>query len=122
MNNVIKIVDGVLNAIDPYVTLIETASGLIKAIIEVCQAAEYNKKICRALAERVGITVGALELLKLRQEKELRDEVYYDAFNKFIYILEKIKNYIDEISNIQGFRRYAKAIFVKEKFMRLRRI
>ncbi|CAB4373870.1 unnamed protein product [Rhizophagus irregularis] len=119
MNDFIKTVGGVVSAIDPYVTLIETASGLIKLIIEICQAAEYNKKICRALAERVGITVGALELLKLRQEKELRDEVYYDAFNKFIYILEKIKNYIDEISNIQGFRRYAKAIFVKEKFMKL---
>ncbi|GBC03166.1 hypothetical protein RclHR1_00500014 [Rhizophagus clarus] len=120
MSKVLESINGIIvNTISPYVSLIETASGLIKIILDICQAAEYNKNICRALAERVGLTLGSLELLKLRKEKELRDEVFYDAFNKFIYVLEKIKKFIDDISKIHGFRRYAKALSVKEKFIKL---
>ncbi|CAB4441873.1 unnamed protein product [Rhizophagus irregularis] len=119
MNTINQAFGAVGNAVGSYMPLVEIASGLIKAIVEVYRAAEYNKKICRALAERVGITVAPLELLKIRHENELRDEVFYSAFYKFIYVLENIKEYINEVSKIHGFRKYAKAIVVKEKFEKL---
>ncbi|CAG8740110.1 22393_t:CDS:2, partial [Rhizophagus irregularis] len=119
MNTINQAFGAVGNAVGSYMPLVEIASGLIKAIVEVYRAAEYNKKICRALAERVGITVAPLELLKIRHENELRDEVFYSAFYKFIYVLENIKEYINEVSKIHGFRKYAKAIVVREKFEKL---
>src|SRR5207244_8265027 len=109
-------------AISPYIPLIQAAVALIKAIIETCEAADYNKKICNALVERMVVTRASMELLQLRKqknEKELRDEVYYKAFHKFIYVLEKIKEYITHISKIKGFRKYIRANSVKEKFIKL---
>ncbi|CAG8735526.1 8725_t:CDS:2 [Rhizophagus irregularis] len=122
MNNVKDAVGIVGDAIGPYIPLIQTASSLITKIIEICEAAEYNKKVCNALAERVEITRVPMELLKVRKkknEKELRNESYYNAFYKFIYVLEEIEKYTKEISKYHGFRKYVKAISVKEKFIKL---
>ncbi|CAG8607245.1 22306_t:CDS:1, partial [Rhizophagus irregularis] len=91
-------------------------------IIESCEAAEYNRNICDVLAERVKITRASLKSLQLRKqknEKELRNESYYDACHKFIYVLKEIKEYTKDISKIHCFRKYTKATFVEEKFTRL---
>ncbi|GBC28741.2 kinase-like domain-containing protein [Rhizophagus irregularis DAOM 181602=DAOM 197198] len=106
----------------PYIPLIQTASILIMEIIESCEAAEYNRNICDVLAERVKITRASLKSLQLRKqknEKELRNESYYDACHKFIYVLKEIKEYTKDISKIHCFRKYTKATFVEEKFTRL---
>ncbi|CAG8554558.1 11864_t:CDS:2 [Rhizophagus irregularis] len=98
------------------------ATNIIKNIVEIREEAEYNKKICNALAERVEIARVPMELLKVRKkekEKELRNESYYNAFYKFIYVLEEIEKYTKEISKYHGFRKYVKAISVKEKFIKL---
>jgi serine/threonine protein kinase len=112
-------VGNALDALVSYTSLIEIASDLIKTILDVYQAAEYNKNICRALADRVGITIGPLWLLRFRLENKLCDGAYYDAFYKFIYTLENIKVYVNDISKIHGFRKYSKAISVKQKFEKL---
>ncbi|CAB4373871.1 unnamed protein product [Rhizophagus irregularis] len=106
----------------PYNPLIQTATNLIKNIVDIYEMAEYNKKICNVLIERVELTRVSIELLqirKLKREKELRNESYYNAFCKFIYVLEKIKEYAKDISKIHVFRKYAKANSVKEKFIKL---
>ncbi|UZN99789.1 uncharacterized protein OCT59_001055 [Rhizophagus irregularis] len=105
-----------------YNPLIQMATNIIKNIVEIREEAEYNKKICNALAERVEIARVPMELLKVRKkekEKELRNESYYNAFYKFIYVLEEIEKYTKEISKYHGFRKYVKAISVKEKFIKL---
>jgi serine/threonine protein kinase len=122
MSNAKEFVSVVGDAIGPYIPLIQTASSLITKIIEICEAAEYNQKICNALAERVGVTRASMELLKLRKqknEKELRSQSYYDAFNKFNDVLREIKEYTADVSKIHGFRKYMKAISVEEKFKKL---
>jgi serine/threonine protein kinase len=119
MDDAFNAISTVGDAVGSFMPLLDLASGLIKAVVEVYRTAEYNKKICRALAERVGITTAPLELLRIRHENESRDEAFYAAFYKFIYALENIKEYIDDISKIRGFRKYAKAISVKQKFEKL---
>ncbi|RIA88669.1 kinase-like domain-containing protein [Glomus cerebriforme] len=110
------------DVIGPYLPLIQTATNLITKIIETCEDAEYNKKICDALVDRVELTKFSIESLQRRKqknEKKLRDEVFYNAFHKFIYVLEEINTYTTDISKIQCFKKYTKASSIKKKFIKL---
>ncbi|RGB35134.1 kinase-like domain-containing protein [Rhizophagus diaphanus] len=105
-----------------YLPLIQSAIIVINKIIEICEAAEYNQNICNSLLDRVKLTSTAIDSLqrrKQRNESKLRDEVYYQAFHKFIYVLKEIETYTADISKIHGFRKYAKALTIKEKFAKL---
>ncbi|GBB91009.1 hypothetical protein RclHR1_01810012 [Rhizophagus clarus] len=106
-----------------FVPLVQAAANLIKKIIEICEAADYNQNICDTLVVRVKITSAAMESLhrrkKKRKELDLPDEVFHDAFHRFIYILEEIKEFTTNISKIHGFKKYTKALSVKDKFISL---
>ncbi|GBB95587.1 hypothetical protein RclHR1_02570021 [Rhizophagus clarus] len=106
----------------PYVPLITKATDLIISIVKVYETAEYNKNICEALVNRVKLTENAINTLQRRKQKNeemFNDDVYYRAFNRFIYVLEGIENFVLEISNIYGFKKYTQADFIKTKFQKL---
>ncbi|CAB5342253.1 unnamed protein product [Rhizophagus irregularis] len=119
----IKMVAGATGeAIVPYLPLIKVATDLISKIINIYETAEYNKNICETLVNRVKLTENAIDTLKRRKKKnedKLRDDGYYKAFNRFIYVLREIKEFAADITNIHGFRKYTKAYFVKENFQKL---
>jgi hypothetical protein len=117
MNNDVAVAVG--DVIGPYIPLIQAASSLVANIIEIGGRANYNKKLCNALADRVEITRASLELLQRRKTNELSNEVYDKALNKLIYVLTNIKGYIMDISKIHGFRRYTKANAIKKKYKKL---
>src|SRR3954451_23507738 len=90
-------------AIGRFIPLIEKATSLISEIVNIYETAEYNKNICETLVERVKLTEYAIDTLKRRKqknEKMFRDDEYYKAFNRFIYVLKEIKNFAADISNI----------------------
>ncbi|EXX53753.1 uncharacterized protein OCT59_028458 [Rhizophagus irregularis] len=118
----IKIAGATGEAIGPYLPLIKVAIDLIIKIIDIYETAEYNKNICETLVNRVKLTETAINTLQRRKQKnedKLRDEGYYKAFNRFIYVLTEIKEFAAEITNIHGFRKYTRAYFVKENFHKL---
>ncbi|RIA93093.1 kinase-like domain-containing protein [Glomus cerebriforme] len=107
------------DAIGPYLSLFKAASALVGEIVALYETAKYNKAICETLVERVIFSSGAIETLKYRKRKnedKFRNEEYYKAFNRFIYVLTDIKEFVADISNIGVFKKYAKADFIKEKF------
>ncbi|CAG8573589.1 5704_t:CDS:2 [Rhizophagus irregularis] len=106
----------------PYIPLIDKATDLIIKIVKIYETAEYNKNICEALVNRVKLTENAIDTLQRRKQKNVdifNDEVYYKAFNRFIYVLEEIEKFAAEISNIRGLKKYTQADFVKNKFQKL---
>src|ERR1043166_5137265 len=117
-----KIVVAAGGAIGRFMPLIEKAMLLICEIIDIYETAEYNQNICETLVGRVKLAENAIDTLKRRRQKnenKFRDNEYYKAFNRFIYVLEEIKEFTADISNIHGFRKFAEAYFVKEKFQKL---
>ncbi|PKY45723.1 hypothetical protein RhiirA4_443920 [Rhizophagus irregularis] len=106
----------------PYIPLIDKATDLIIKIVKIYETAEYNKNICEALVNRVKLTENAIDTLQRRKQKNVdifNDEVYYKAFNRFIYVLEEIEKFAAEISKIRGLKKYTQADFVKNKFQKL---
>ncbi|RGB31473.1 kinase-like domain-containing protein [Rhizophagus diaphanus] len=109
-------------AINPYLPLITTALNLINKVTDIYTTAEYNKNICEALVSRVKLTENAINTLqrrKQRNEDKFRNDDYYKAFNRFIYILEDIKSFAEDISTIHCFRKYTEAYLIKESFQKL---
>ncbi|CAB5385903.1 kinase-like protein [Rhizophagus irregularis] len=106
-----------------FMPLIQAATFLVKKIIEIGEAADYNQNICDVLVYRMKMTSAAMESLQRRKQKrkdsQLSDEVFHDAFHKFIYVLDEIKEFTTNISKLHGFKKYKKAISVKEKFIKL---
>ncbi|UZO08194.1 uncharacterized protein OCT59_028456 [Rhizophagus irregularis] len=122
MEETIKTIRAAGEAISPYMPLIKVATDLVEKIIDIYKTAEYNKNICETLVGRVKLTENAIETLqrrKQRNEDKLCDDEYYKAFNRFIYVLEEIKEFAADITNIHGFRKYTNAYSVKEKFQKL---
>ena len=56
-------------AIKPFVPLIAVVTTVIGEIIRVYEDAEYNKKICNALMDRVQIADGAIKTLNRRKQE-----------------------------------------------------
>ncbi|CAG8745568.1 13269_t:CDS:2, partial [Acaulospora morrowiae] len=83
---------------------------------------KHNKKICASLMDRIDNAEIAIRNLRRNQsvyEKRLEDFGYYKAFHKFVRVLKEIKNFMEDVSNLSGFKRYMGANFVKKNFEKL---
>ncbi|GBB91007.1 hypothetical protein RclHR1_01810010 [Rhizophagus clarus] len=120
MENIKETVNSVADAINPYMPLIVTATAVINKIIEICEEAEYNRNICNTLLDRVKLASNAIDTLQRKKQKyenKLREQVYYEAFNRFINVLREIEAFTEEISKIRGLVKYTKPSSMKDKFV-----
>jgi hypothetical protein len=103
-----------------YFIMIATISSLLNAIVVCYQTVDCNEKTCRVLTERVRSTSASVKLLyEYIEKRRLRDGVYVDAFQKFVYILREIKMNVENISKIHRFKIFTKATSIKERLIRL---
>src|ERR1043165_2145162 len=104
-------------AIKPFVPLIAVVTTVIAEIIRIYEDAEYNKKICNALMDRVQIADGAIKTLNRRKqenEKNFLSTEYYKAFVKFTETMKKIRDFIKDISQLQGYKKFIHSSSIKE--------
>lgn len=111
-----------VDIVSPYIPLFDIATKLIKEIIDVYDATQYNKNTCERLVERVIDAQGAIE--KLRRTKKFNkeksgDQNFYNTFQRFTIILEKIKGFEEELSKMGNFRKKIEAVLIKETFISL---
>ncbi|CAG8559071.1 5896_t:CDS:2 [Diversispora eburnea] len=106
-------------AVKPFIPLIEAVTLVISEIIKVYEAAQYNKKICNSLMDRVIAAEAAFKSLKRRQtENELnfRNQEYYYSFIRFIEIMKRIKNFMIDISSLFKYQKFVHSGSVKDRF------
>ncbi|CAI2170749.1 13593_t:CDS:2 [Funneliformis geosporum] len=109
-------------AIKPFIPLIAAVTSIIGEVVKIYENVEYNKKICNALMDRVQIADGAIKILNRRKqenEKNFRNEEYYKAFVKFTDVMTRIKDFIKDVSQLQGYKKYLHASSIKDKFSNL---
>ncbi|CAG8495097.1 23566_t:CDS:2 [Gigaspora margarita] len=113
---------GIGETIKPFIPMIVTISILIKDITEIYEKAQFNKKICNSLLDRAKSAEAAINTLQRRKqenEEKFRSQLYYNSFMKFKNILEKIKNFAGEVTQIREINKYINASYVKDKFLEL---
>ncbi|CAG8735454.1 22196_t:CDS:10, partial [Gigaspora margarita] len=105
---------------ESYITLERLSRNLTIEIFTIYEKAEFNKKICSTLLIRVEIAHEAIKpLILLKNDDKIFRERCYNAFKKFVDVLEGVKRFISEVTQLSGFKRFFMASDVKEQFIRL---
>ena len=111
-------------AIEPLVPLIADVTTVINEIIKIYDDVEYNEKICNALMNRAQIAESAIKILNKRKhekenEKNFHNEEYHSIFVKFIEVMKGIRDFIRDISKLQGYKNFSHANSTRVKFNNL---
>src|SRR4051812_31990844 len=112
----------VADILTPFIPLIGEVTKLVEDIIKLYQTAEHNKRICGSLLSRATTAqtaVNMLEIRRLENEDVFKSKEYYKNFQKLVIVIGKIKNFIEEVSQIKGLRRFLAANSIEEQFKNL---
>ncbi|RGB32703.1 kinase-like domain-containing protein [Rhizophagus diaphanus] len=118
----LEAVSNVGEAVGPYLPLITAVAALTQQIVKAYESAQYNKKSCAALIERVQaaeVAVQALNRRKQENEKKFRNQAYYYNFERFVAILREIKGFIQDVTHLSGYRKFISSVHIKERFQQL---
>ncbi|RHZ44605.1 hypothetical protein Glove_718g66 [Diversispora epigaea] len=102
----------------PFVPWLENAKKIIEEITKIFGNAQYNQKTCKVLVKRVNAISDVIEKLntqKEENEKKFRDQSYFNAFVRFVRILKEIKEFIQDVSQLKGQRKYAHGSAIKDR-------
>ncbi|CAG8822079.1 28037_t:CDS:2, partial [Gigaspora margarita] len=98
----------------PFVPLISSVFVIVSEAVKIYKNAKYNKNICTSLLVRINITKTNVEILQL--QPRICD---HKAFYRLVEVLKKIKNFMNDVSNLSGWKKYAFANSVQETFTKL---
>lgn len=119
IKNTLGVIGAIGDAAQPYLPLISTVTTIITEIFNIYENVQYNKNICSSLMDRVTAAEAAIKTLERRKknnEKNFRNTNYYITFLKFVDVMERIKQFIKDVSTLSGFKRLIHVNSVKEKF------
>lgn len=98
--------------------LLKKIEILIDDILHIYQHIQINKKICSMLLDRIEVFMN----LSKFQSKEWLTKSYkqlqyhYNTLHQLVYLLEEIKEFVDDMSNLKKFRKY---LNIEQKFMKI---
>ncbi|POG60496.1 kinase-like domain-containing protein [Rhizophagus irregularis DAOM 181602=DAOM 197198] len=102
-----------------FLPLIGEVSKLHNEIDEIYKTAQYNRKTCEAMLERVKIADTAVNNLKIRN-LEFFSKKNFINFRNLVTVIGEIRQFLAEISQLKGsYRKYVRAKDVQEKFSNL---
>ncbi|CAB5345015.1 unnamed protein product [Rhizophagus irregularis] len=103
----------------PYLPLITAATSLIKQTVEAYEYAQYNKKSCAVLIQRVQAAEVALNHCNQGSEKNFCKQSYYHSFERFVAVLREIKGFIQDLTHLSGYRKFISNDNIKVRFQQL---
>ncbi|CAB4412844.1 unnamed protein product [Rhizophagus irregularis] len=112
----------ICSIIYPYLPLIAAVASLTQQTVKAYKSAQYNKKTCAALIERVQaaeIAVQALNRRKQENESKFRKQSYYISFEKFVAILREIRTFVQDVTHLSGYRKFNSSDHIKVMFQQL---
>ncbi|KAF0426246.1 kinase-like protein [Gigaspora margarita] len=107
------------DAITPFVPLFNMVTNILNQMLQIYENAKCNDKICAALLERVEIAQTAVKSLQRKyqaNEKKFRNQDYYYAWVRFVNVLENIRKFAKEVTQLTYFQKFINANAVKDAF------
>jgi len=99
---------------DTYVPLIAIFTKIISKINRIYEEAQYNKKICNALMDRVEMADIAIKTLSFRNQN------YYNALNRLIDVMREIKDFMKDIFQLQDSTKFLDSLgSIEDRFSNL---
>ncbi|CAG8580451.1 3716_t:CDS:2 [Paraglomus occultum] len=103
-------IGGKLSAISLFTPLIADVLKLADEIVQLYESAQHNKKICGLLLDRILAAEAAVKDLNIKKQEYLvffTDQKNYKLFLRFKLSIEKIKKFIEDISQIKGLKKFS---------------
>ncbi|CAG8443961.1 6766_t:CDS:2 [Dentiscutata heterogama] len=107
------------DAITPFIPLFTMVANVLKQMLDIYDNAKCNEKICAALLDRVEIAQTAVKSLQRKyqaNEKNFRNQDYYHAWVRFVNVLENIRKFAKEVTQLTYYQKFINANAVKEAF------
>ncbi|CAB4482672.1 hypothetical protein RhiirA1_473797 [Rhizophagus irregularis] len=104
-----------------FLPLINDIVNSYNEIIELVEAAEYNKRTCKILQKRVRVVESAIQDLRGEREdrKDFFNSINYIHLQDLFDIITRIKKFILEISQMKSLIKYIKAKSIEKTFKKL---
>src|SRR5436190_8132137 len=99
----IRKVSNVADIVGIFVPLVSNITRTVHEIQILCETIEYNKRMCATLLERALFAEASTKALMTRPnyyEEKLKTFEFYKEFQKFTGVIEKIKNFVKNVSII----------------------
>ncbi|CAB5209044.1 unnamed protein product [Rhizophagus irregularis] len=106
-------------SVEPYLPLITETTLLIKQTVEAYESAQYNKKSCAVLIQRVQAAEVALNHCNQGNKKNFCKQSYYHSFERFVAVLKEIKGFIQDVTHLSGYRKFISNDNIKVRFQQL---
>ncbi|CAG8501460.1 917_t:CDS:2 [Racocetra fulgida] len=113
-SDILNVVRKLADTVQPFVPLISTVFVVVSEVMKIYDNAKHNKKICASLLVRVNTAKINVKILQF--QLRICD---HKAFYRFVEVLKKIKNFMNDVSNLSGWKKYATANSVQETFTKL---
>nr|CAG8532112.1 3828_t:CDS:10 [Entrophospora candida] len=120
--DILKGIGEVSEAFAPYVSLIGSIAAITDETLKILENVEYNKKTCKNLIDRIQAVEFSVKILIRRREEHEENfcnAVYYRSFYRLVQNLEDIKNFVRDVSKLNGLRKFTGSKSVKKKFKEL---
>ncbi|CAG8728150.1 7880_t:CDS:2, partial [Rhizophagus irregularis] len=121
-NLMFKEVCSITQNIEEFTPLIKSFLALRKEIVSLYEKAEHHKELCSFLLQRCNcamVTVEDLYIRKTENEKFFYKQGNLNLFKDFIKCIKRIKNFIEEISQLGKYRKFLLTNNIEETFSEL---
>ncbi|CAG8524737.1 25098_t:CDS:2 [Cetraspora pellucida] len=111
-----------VSAFAAFLPWFDAVNKVIDEIYGIYDAAEYNKKTCRVLVDRVDNVATAVRKLNRRKDEEedkFHSQDYIKTFIKLHRILKNIKEFVNNVSQLKGLSKFFYAKDIKAKCLSL---
>lgn len=115
-------VSSAISAFAAFLPWFDAVNKVVEEILNVYDAAEYNKRTCRVLVDRVENVATAIRKLNRRKEEEKEKFHHCDYLKTFIKlhkVLKNIKEFINNVSQLKGLSKFLYAKDIKSKCLAL---
>ena len=120
--NFIKEAICIAQSFEDFAPLISAFLTLGKDIIILYEKAEHHKELCSFLLQRCNCAVAAVQDLDIRKTENTKffsKNGNLNLFKEFIKCIKKIRNFIEEISQLSKIRRYIFTNNIEDTFSKL---
>ncbi|CAG8653999.1 12966_t:CDS:2, partial [Dentiscutata heterogama] len=107
------------DTITPFVPLFSMVTNISEKTLSIHKNAECNEKICMALLDRVEIAQTAVKSLQRKYqayEEYFRNQDYYNTWVKFVNVLDNIRKFAEEVTQLSCLQRVLNPNTVKYAF------
>ncbi|CAB4373458.1 unnamed protein product [Rhizophagus irregularis] len=118
--NIIQTTADIIQNLEPH---FDIAIKIATYILVIYDKAKTNKKICRVFADRVDLALTSIKYLQRHIDKNIEkfhEKSYFESFMHFIEVLEHIKNFVEEVSEFKGFKKFFVASVVNQQLNEIR--